>query len=73
MNHVRRQTGMARGDGGEQPPDFAHGHFRIGFIFECGDGPAIFLGAHHARNSIHAPAAPPAGGGILSAIGDPVS
>ena len=48
MNHLRRPAGMPRGNFLKQPPDFAPGHFGIGFVFEGADGLAVFLTPNHA-------------------------
>ena len=48
MDYARRQTRMFCRERFEQPADFAHRHFRVGLVFERGDGLAVFLTAHHA-------------------------
>ena len=39
---------MPRGNFCQQPPDFAFGHFGIGFVFKRGNGLPVFLAAHDA-------------------------
>ena len=48
MNHLRGETRILRGERFENAPDFALGHFGIGFVFERGNGLPVFLAAHNA-------------------------